>query len=84
MKLINAGFGNWIASDRVVSIMSSDSAPAKRMAVTSKKEGRAIDVTGGKKTRSVIVTDCGYVILSSVQTETLAHRIEGAFDRSEQ
>lgn len=81
MKLINAGFGNWVASDRVVTLMSSDSAPAKRMVITAKKEGRAIDVTGGKKTRSVIVTDCGFVVLSSVQTETLAHRIEGAVDR---
>ena len=82
MKLVNAGFGNWIASDRVISLMSSDSAPAKRMVSAAKKDGRAIDITGGKKTRSVVVTDCGYIVLSSVQTDTLAHRIEDAIEKN--
>ena len=75
MKLINVGFNNMICADKVVALVSFDSAPSKRLVQDSKDNGRAIDCTGGKKTRSVIVTDSGHVILSSLETEKIAKRV---------
>lgn len=77
MKLINVGFNNMICADKVVALVSFDSAPSKRLVQDSKDSGRAIDCTGGKKTRSVIVTDSGHVILSALETEKLGSRISG-------
>ncbi len=77
MKLINVGFNNMICADKVVALVSFDSAPSKRLVQDSKDSGRAIDCTGGKKTRSVIVTDSGHIILSSLETEKVASRISG-------
>ena len=71
MKLINIGFGNLIASERLVAIVSPDSAPIKRMVQDARDAGCLIDVTCGKKTRSVIVTDSRHVIISSLESETL-------------
>ena len=67
MIFINVGFNNMINSDRIVALVSSDSAPAKRLVQDSKDSGRAIDCSGGKKTRTVIITDSDHVILSSVE-----------------
>ena len=83
MKFINIGFGNMVAADRVVVIANPDSAPIKRLIQDSKEAGLAIDVTCGRRTRSVIITDSERVILSAIQTETVANRLdnsEGALD----
>ena len=77
MKFINIGFGNMVAVDRVVALASPDSAPIKRLIQSAKDDGRAIDVTCGRRARSVVITDSEHVILSAIQTETIANRLEG-------
>ncbi len=77
MKLINIGFGNMVASTRVVTLASPDSAPIKRLIQDAKDAGRVIDCTCGRRTRSVIVTDSDHVVLSAIQPETIANRISG-------
>lgn len=76
MKFINVGFGNMVAAYRVVALASPDSAPVKRLVQDAKDDGRAIDVTCGRRTRSVIITDSEHVILSAIQTETIANRLD--------
>ena len=71
MKFINIGFGNMVSAGRIVAIASPDSEPVKRLVRDAKEEGRVIDVSCGKKTRSVIVTDSKHVILSSLEPEAL-------------
>ncbi len=78
MKFINIGFGNMVASDRIVALANPDSAPIKRLIQDSKDDGRAIDVTCGRRTRAVIITDSEHVILSAIQTETIANRLENS------
>ena len=80
MKFINVGFVNMVAADRVVALASSDSAPIKRLIQDSKDAGRVIDVTCGRRTRAVIVTDSDLVILSAIQAETIANRLENDTD----
>ena len=83
MKFINIGFGNMVASDRIITIVSPDSAPVKRLIQDAKDTGRVIDVSCGRRTRSVIITDSEHVILSAIQSETSANRLdsgEGASD----
>ena len=80
MKFINVGFGNMVAAERVVALASPDSAPVKRLIQDAKDDGRAIDVTCGRRTRSVIVTDSEHVILSAIQTETIANRLDDKDD----
>ncbi|MDD6278484.1 MAG: DUF370 domain-containing protein [Oscillospiraceae bacterium] len=77
MKLINIGYGNMVSAERIVTIVSPDSAPIKRLIQESRDDGRAIDATYGRKTRAVIIMDSGHVILSSLITDTLAARING-------
>lgn len=76
MKLINIGFGNIISVDRVVSIVSPDSAPIKRMIQEAKDNRTAIDATYGRRTRAVIIMDSGHIVLSAIQPETIAGRID--------
>ena len=76
MKLLNIGFGNIIALDKVVSIVSTDSAPIKRLVQEAKDNKMAIDATYGRKTRAVIVMDSGHLVLSAIQPETVAARID--------
>ena len=76
MKLINIGFGNIISVDRVISIVNSDSAPIKRMIQEAKDSKMAIDGTYGRKTRAVIIMDSGHIVLSAIQPETIAARID--------
>lgn len=76
MKFINIGFGNMVAVDRMVALVSPDSAPVKRLIQDAKDEGRTIDVTCGRRTRAVIITDSEHVILSAIQAETIANRLE--------
>ena len=76
-KLINIGFGNMVNTDKVVSIISSDSAPAKRLIAYGKDKGCLIDATQGRRTKSVVFTDNDKIILSALQPETLAGRFNG-------
>ncbi|MBR6782797.1 MAG: DUF370 domain-containing protein [Clostridia bacterium] len=82
MKFINIGYGNMVAVDRIVALVSPDSAPIKRLIQDAKDDGRVIDVTCGRKTRAVIVTDSEHVILAAIQTETIANRLENDGDLS--
>ena len=83
MKFINVGFGNMVAADRIVALASPDSAPVKRLIQDAKDDGRSIDVTCGRRTRSVIITDSEHVILSAIQTETIANRLDDRDDGEE-
>ncbi len=75
MKFINVGFGNMVAADRVVALVSPESAPVKRLISEAREGGRVIDVTCGRRTRAVIVTDSDHVILSATQPETISNRL---------
>ncbi len=74
MRLINIGFGNLIAAERTVSIISPDSAPIKRMIQDQREKGMLIDASFGRSTKSVILTDSGHVVLSALAPEALAQR----------
>ena len=76
MKFINIGFGNMMAADRIVALVSPESAPIKRLVQDAKDAGRTIVVTCGRRTRAVIVTDSEHVILSAIQAETIANRLD--------
>ena len=80
MQLVNIGFGNMISAERMVAIVSPESAPIKRIVQDAKDDGRAIDISCGRRTRSVIITDSDHVILSAVQPETLSGRLNGKPD----
>ena len=75
MKFINVGFGNMVAADRVVALVSPDSAPMKRLVSEARESGRIIDVTCGRRTRAIIITDSDHVILSATQPETISNRL---------
>ena len=74
IKLINIGFGNIVSANRVIAIVSPESAPIKRIITDARERGQLIDATYGRRTRAVIVADSGHVILSAIQPETVAHR----------
>lgn len=76
MKFINVGYGNMVAVERIVTLTSPESAPIKRMIQDAKDSGRVIDVSCGRKTRAVIITDSDHIILSALQVETIASRLE--------
>jgi len=73
-NLVNIGFGNYMNSNRVITILSPDSAPMKRLREEARAEKKLIDATYGRRTRAIIITDSNHVILSSIQPETIAHR----------
>ncbi|SDF40081.1 extracellular matrix/biofilm regulator RemA [Sporolituus thermophilus] len=75
IKLINIGFGNIVSANRIVSIVSPESAPIKRIIQEARDRGMLIDATYGRRTRAVIIADSDHVILSAVQPETVAHRL---------
>lgn len=77
MKFINIGFNNMIAANRIIALIGPDSAPSKRLIQDARDSGRVLDCTSGRRTRAVIVTDSDHVILSSIQTETIAARLTG-------
>ena len=77
MKLINIGFGNMVAAERIVTVMSPESAPIKRIVQDAKESARAIDVSCGRRTKAVIITDSEHVILSALSPETIVGRLEG-------
>jgi regulator of extracellular matrix RemA (YlzA/DUF370 family) len=76
-KLINIGFGNIVAANRIIAIVAPDSAPIKRIIQDARDKGALIDATYGRRTRAVVITDSGHVLLSAVQPETVAHRFVG-------
>ena len=78
MRFINVGVNNMVSAARVVSLITPESAPIKRLIQDSRDAGRLLDCTCGRRTRSVIVTDSDHVILSAVQPETIAARLGGA------
>ena len=80
MKLINIGYGNMVSAGRVIAIVSPESAPIKRMVQDARDSGSLVDATYGRRTRAVIITDSGHLILSAIQTETISNRILGGND----
>lgn len=76
IKLINIGFGNIVSANRIITIVSPESAPIKRIIQETRDKGMLIDATYGRRTRAVIITDSGHIILSAVQPETVAHRLQ--------
>ena len=77
MKLINIGFGNMINASRLIAVVNPDSTPIKRLIQECKEKGSLIDATQGRRTRAVIITDSDHVILSYLQAETVANRLNG-------
>ena len=75
MKLINIGFGNMVSANRLIAIVSPESAPIKRIVQEARDKGSLIDATYGRRTRAVIIMDSDHVILSAVQPETVANRL---------
>jgi len=73
-NLVNIGFGNFVNSTRILTILSPDSAPMKRLKEEARAEKKLVDATYGRRTRAIIITDSNHVILSSIQPETIAHR----------
>lgn len=76
IKLINIGFGNIVSANRIVAIVSNDSAPIKRIIQEARDRGMLIDATYGRRTRAVLIMDSDHVVLSAVQPETVAHRLD--------
>jgi regulator of extracellular matrix RemA (YlzA/DUF370 family) len=75
IKLVNIGFGNIVSANRIIAIVSPESAPIKRIIQEARDRGMLIDATYGRRTRAVIITDSDHVVLSAVQPETVAHRL---------
>ena len=75
MKLVNIGFGNMVSANRMIAIVSPESAPIKRIIQDAKEKGTLIDATHGRRTRAVVITDSDHIILTYLQSETLANRI---------
>lgn len=76
IKLVNIGFGNIVSANKLVAIVSPESAPIKRIIQEARDRGMLIDATYGRRTRAVIITDSDHIILSAVQPETVAHRLQ--------
>lgn len=83
MRLLNIGFGNIVSANRVVAIVSPESAPIKRIIQEARENNILIDATYGRKTRAVIIADSGHIILSAVQPETVAGRLNGKDDNDD-
>ena len=84
IKLINIGFGNIVSANRLITIVSPESAPIKRIIQEARQKGNLVDATYGRRTRAVIITDSDHVILSAVQPETVANRLSDKDDTSEE
>lgn len=76
MKLVNIGFGNMVSAERIIAIVSPESAPIKRIIQDAKEKGTLIDATHGRRTRAVLVTDSEHIILTYLQCETVANRLD--------
>ena len=84
MQLINIGFGNIVSANRIIAIISPESAPIKRMVQEAKDTKMAVDATYGRRTRAVLIMDSGHIILSAVQPETVAGRLDEYEDTEEE
>ncbi len=84
IKLINIGFGNIVSANRLITIVSPESAPIKRIIQEARQKGNLVDATYGRRTRAVIITDSDHVILSAVQPETVANRLSDKDDTGEE
>ena len=84
MKLINIGFGNMVSANRLVAIVSPESAPIKRVVQEARDKGTLIDATYGRRTRAVIITDSDHVVLSAIQPETVANRFTDTSEDEEE
>lgn len=84
MKLVNIGFGNMVSANRMIAIVSPESAPIKRIIQDAKERGTLIDATHGRRTRAVIITDSDHIVLTYLQSETLANRIAEEQDITEE
>lgn len=82
MQLINIGFGNIVSANRIIAIVSPESAPIKRMVQEAKDKGTAIDATYGRRTRAVVITDSDHLILSALQPETVAARLDKSIENN--
>jgi len=76
MQLLNVGFGNTVMVDRVVAVINTGSAPARKIREIAKKSGKLVDVTEGRRTRSMLIMDSNHVVLSSVQSDTIGQRLQ--------
>ena len=83
MQLVNIGFGNIVSAERIVAIVSPESAPIKRLIQEAKDEKNAVDATYGRRTRAVLIMDSGHIILSAVQPETVRGRIDKDISQEE-
>ncbi len=83
MQLVNIGFGNIVSAERIVAIVSPESAPIKRMVQEAKDNKTAVDATYGRRTRAVLIMDSGHIILSAVQPETVGGRIDKTISQEE-
>lgn len=84
IKFINIGFGNFVSSNRVISILRPDSAPIKRLVQEARDKGLLIDATCGRRTRAIIITDSDNVLLTAIQPETIASRLESLDENNEE
>ena len=75
IKLVNIGFGNMVSANRLIAIIGPDSAPIKRVITEARERGKLIDASCGRRTRAVLISDSGHVILSAIQSETIANRL---------
>lgn len=80
VKLINVGYGNFVSADRLISIVGPESAPVKRIVQEAREGHNLIDASCGRRTRAVLIMDSGHVVLSAVQPETVAHRLDDRTD----
>jgi len=83
MKLINIGFGNMVSAGRIIAIVGPDSAPIKRIITDAREKGLLVDATYGRRTRAVIIADNGFLILSAIQPETVAARLQSISEKSQ-
>lgn len=79
MKLLNIGFGNTVMVERIVAVVNTGSSPARKLKELAKQEGKLIDVTEGRRTRSILVMDSNHVVLSSVQADTINQRMQALY-----
>lgn len=84
VRFLNVGYGNIVSANRIISIVSPESAPIKRLVQEARDRNGVIDATYGRKTRAVIIMDDGHVILSPIQPETIAHRLHHKEDFSDE
>jgi regulator of extracellular matrix RemA (YlzA/DUF370 family) len=76
MQLLNVGHGNTVTMERIVAVINTGSSPARKLKEIARNDNRLLDVTEGRRTRSILVLDSGHVVLSSVQTETIGQRMQ--------